>query len=451
MVSRLPIRVRLTLAFAAVMAVVLVLVGVFLYVRLGDTLDDRIADDLDNRTIALAATLDPSNAIVSGDEGVAQVLAADGTVDAASATARRASLLTESQFERAQSGAITVDTSRYRLRATPVGGHVVVVGEPLDDREEALSGLLAQLLVVLPVALIVSSVLVYAVAGAALRPVEAMRRRAASITPDTPERRLPLPRAHDEVFRLGETLNEMLERLDAGLERERRFVADASHELRTPLAILKAELEVALRQPRSPEELQEAIGSAAEETDRLVRLAEDMLLVARSDRGALLVHPDEIAVDALLAEVAGRFRNGASSVGRAIEVASAPAIVLDGDRARLAQALGNLVDNALRHGTGTVRLRADQRDGTVELHVTDEGGFDPAFLPRAFERFTRADDARGGDGTGLGLAIVDVIARAHGGSAHAANVDGGGVDVWISAPRRLNGADAAVSDRPDVR
>jgi two-component system, OmpR family, sensor kinase len=251
------------------------------------------------------------------------------------------------------------------------------------------------------------------------------------------------------VYRLGETLNEMLDRLDAGLERERRFVADASHELRTPLAILKTELEVALRQPRSPEELRDSIGSAAEETDRLVRLAEDLLLVARSDQGALSVHVEEFAVDELLAEVAGRFRNGASA-GRTIEVGPAPAIVMDGDRARLVQALANLVDNAFRHGRGTVRLRAEERDGVVDLHVTDEGGFDPAFLPRAFERFTRADDARAGDGTGLGLAIVEVIAQAHGGSAHAANVDGGGADVWLSVPKRLNGADAAIPDRRDI-
>jgi signal transduction histidine kinase len=213
---------------------------------------------------------------------------------------------------------------------------------------------------------------------------------------------------------------------------------------------LKTELEVALRQPRSAAELEHAIESAAEETDRVVRLAENLLLVARSDQGALTVAHDPISVDALLVEVAGRFRDTAQAAGRAVEVEEDSGTELTGDRERLQQALGDLVDNAIRHGEGEVRLHALERDGFVELHVTDEGGFDPLFLPRAFERFTRADDARTGEGTGLGLAIVDAIARAHGGSAHAANLPGGGADVWITAPRLLNEVDAAGGNRASL-
>jgi two-component system, OmpR family, sensor kinase len=452
-VSRLPIRLRMTLVFAAVMAVVLAALGAFLYVRLGDSLDERIAENLDARSLALTrivqggdTEVDPS--ILAGEEGLARVVgpAVQGPVVAPN----HAVVLTADELATARTRSVATDRADYRVRATPVGDKVVVVGEPLDDREEALSALLTQLLVALPLALLVSSAIGYFVAGAALRPMEAMRREAEEISASTSAQRLPLPAAHDEVYRLGETLNEMLGRLDAGLERERRFVADASHELRTPLAILKTELEVALRQPRSPAELEQAIGSAAEETDRLVRLAEGLLLVARSDQGALSVHPTRVWVEDLLREVVGRFANGVVADGREIEVDSEPGLVLWGDPDRLAQALSNLVENALRHGTGTVRLRAFECDGHVELHVTDKGGFDPAFLPRAFERFTRADDARGGNGTGLGLAIVDVIARAHGGSANAANLDAGGADVWISAPTRLNGTDAARPDRRDV-
>ena len=136
---------------------------------------------------------------------------------------------------------------------------------------------LAVLVVVVPVALLLASLLGYALATAALRPVEAMRVEAAAISGSEPARRLPLPSSHDEIRRLGETLNEMLDRLELALERERAFVADASHELRTPLAALKTELELALRRPRTPEELEHAVRSAAEETDRLVRLAEDLL------------------------------------------------------------------------------------------------------------------------------------------------------------------------------
>ena len=147
--------------------------------------------------------------------------------------------------------------------------------------------------------------------------MEAMRRRAGEISSSTSSRRLPLPAAHDEVHRLGETLNEMLERLDAGLERERRFAADASHELRTPLALLKAELELALRQPRSAGELEEALRSASVETDRLVQLAEDLLLVSRADQGRLPIRREELDVGELLSSAAGRFRAPRSGRGSA--------------------------------------------------------------------------------------------------------------------------------------
>ena len=164
---------------------------------------------------------------------------------------------------------------------------VIVAGASLEDRQEALDGLVAQLFVVGPLALLLTALGGYLLAGAALRPVEAMRRRAAEIGSDRADRRLPLPPANDEIRRLGETLNDMLGRLEAGLVRERRFVADASHELRTPLALLKTELELASRRPRSREELEAALRSAREEVERLVRLAEDLLVLARADDGRL--------------------------------------------------------------------------------------------------------------------------------------------------------------------
>ena len=441
--SRLPIRLRLALAFALVMAIVFAAVGALLYIRLGDTLDDRIADGLDTRSTALAMTLDASAAGVAGEEGVAQVLAEDGSVVSASTTIAERPLLSSEQLERALTASVSFERELasdgsdvpFKLLARPIGGHVVVVGEPLDDRNDALRGLLAQLLVVLPIALLVSSAVGYVVAGAALRPVEAMRARATEISPDTPEQRLPLPRARDEVYRLGETLNEMLDRLDAGLERERRFVADASHELRTPLATLRTELELAVRRPRSAEELDAALRSAGEEVERLVRLAEDLLTLARTDDGRLELRVERHDVRELLEAVAGRNGARASASSRSIEVSAPVGATLAGDRIRLEQALGNLVDNALRHGSGTVRLDARLVDGRVDLSVSDEGaGFPPAFLPHAFERFSRAEASRAGDGTGLGLAIVEVVARAHGGVAVATNSVDGGARVTLAVP-----------------
>ena len=448
--NRLPIRLRLTLVFALVMAVVFAATGALLYFRLGATLDERINDGLDSRTAALATALrgtpgdagvDP--ALIAGEDGVAQVIGPDGSLVVASPTVRNDLLVSSEDLAAARDRTLTIEKElpttdsieEFRLRATPVGGRVIVVGDSLDDRDSALDGLLTQLLVVLPIALVLSSVLGYLVAGGALRPVDAMRGRAAEISADTPERRLPLPAARDEVYRLGETLNEMLERLDAGLARERRFVADASHELRTPLATLRTELELAVRRPRSPEELEAALLSAREEVERLVRLAEDLLVLARSDEGRLLLRVERHDARTLLDAVAGRNDARAGSLGRELEVVGPEEQLFAGDRARLEQALGNLVDNALRYGEGTIRLEARIEGGRLVFVVRDRGeGFSPEFLPHAFERFTRADVSRAGGGTGLGLAIVEAIAGAHGGSAAAANADGGGAQVTLTIP-----------------
>ena len=239
------------------------------------------------------------------------------------------------------------------------------------------------------------------------------------------------------MSRLGLTLNAMLARIEDGVERERRFVADASHELRTPLALMKTELELALRHERSPEKLEQAIRSAAAETDRLTRIAEDLLVIARSEQGRLPLRLEPTDVPDVLQSVRGRFQHQAGDNAREIAVSSSAALIAALDRLRVEQALGNLVDNALRHGRGPVTLSATAANGTLELHVLDKGaGIPDDFLEHAFDRFSRADGARGSPGSGLGLAIVASIARAHNGAAHAANRPEGGADVWISLPLR---------------
>jgi two-component system OmpR family sensor kinase len=429
-VSRLPIRQRLTLAFALAMAVVLAGTGALLYFGLRASLDESIRDGLEARIDDLAAGAAPGP---NSDERLTE-LHRPGQPGR--------SALSPEELGRVRSGAtLLLDRSgvpglegRVRLLArsvgTPEGRRLAVVGTSLEDRDEALASLLGQLAVFGPVALLLASLLGYAIASAALRPVEAMRAEAAVISGAEPGRRLPVAPAHDEISRLGSTLNEMLERLEHALARERGFVADASHELRTPLARLQSELELALRRPRSPDELEAAIRSASVETDRLARLADDLLVLARSDQHGLQLRRSMLDAADVAREVAAR--HGDSSV----EVEIEGPLQVSADRARLDQALGNLVANALEHGAKPVLVGAEERDGRIELHVRDAGrGFPGDFLPRAFERFTRADAARTGGGAGLGLAIVDEIARAHGGSAGAANRPGGGADVWISLPR----------------
>jgi two-component system, OmpR family, sensor kinase len=404
--SRLPIRVRLSLAFAAAMAVVLAALGAFLYVQLRHSLDEQIEASLRAQADAAAA-----GAVVQREESLAQVLNANGEVIRGFVRPLAEPATQEHFVDRNVAG---LEDNPYRLLVVPAeGGQTVVVGTSLEDRDDALGGLLAAFLVGGPIALGLSTLLGYLLAGALLRPVEDMRRRAAEISTERAGQKLPLPHAHDEIYRLGSTLNEMLGRLEAGIARERRFVADASHELRTPLALLSTELELAQRRPRSPEELRAALDSAAEEVDRLTRLAEDLLVLARADEGQLPLRREEIQVKDLLETVAGRFNQN-------VEVGAQDGDSIVGDRLRLEQALGNLVDNARRHGAGTIRLEAERRDDRIELRVSDEGpGFPPELLPYAFDRFTRGDEARERGGTGLGLAIVAAVAKAHGGRAHA--------------------------------
>jgi two-component system, OmpR family, sensor kinase len=452
--ARIPIRLRLTLAFAAAMAVVLVAAGLFLYLRLGAALDRTIDQSLMSRADDVTALVRsagsglrqaPGNGLVEQEESFAQVLDPDGTILGSTLRPGDRRLLSGPELARATRATIMVDRPPFpdsddplRLLATPTqadgGLVVVVVGTSTDERAEAMGSLLRQLLLGGPLVLVVASLLGYGLAAAALRPVESMRREAEAVSAAEPGRRLPLPPGDDEIVRLGATLNTMLDRLEAALARERRFVSDASHELRTPLAALRTELELALRRPRRHGELAAALRSAAEETERLTRLAEDLLVLARADGGGLPVHPERLPAAQLLAAVRERYAAQAADAGGAIDVDADDRVELVADRLRAEQALGNLVENALRHGRGRVRLVARRRNSRVELHVRDQGpGFPPEFLDCAFDRFTRADPSRQGPGAGLGLAIVDVIARAHGGSAHAANL-AGGADVWVELP-----------------
>ncbi|HMB19235.1 MAG TPA: ATP-binding protein [Gaiellaceae bacterium] len=454
MLARLPIRLRLTAAFALVMAIVLVATGLFLYFRFQSELDDTVNRGLRSRGQDVARLVQQSNAdlskgsstgLLGADQSFAQVLTLNGRVVDSSPAVGDQRLLGAAQVERARQGPILFDRGPVgngddpaRVLALPVDAQasrvLVAVGTSLEARGEALEELQTQLLIGLPLALLLASIAGYVLTGAALRPVESMRRRAAGISGGEPGERLPVPEPHDEIRRLGETLNEMLGRIEATIRRERRFVADASHELRTPLAMLRTELELAGRRERTREELADALRSAGEETERLSRLADDLLVLARAEDGRLPVQTEDVPARELLERAASRFLGRAHDAGREITVEPSQETVR-GDRVRLEQALGNLVDNALRHGAGNVKLHAVEDTSEVELHVTDEGsGFPAGFLPHAFDRFARADEARGGRGSGLGLSIVEVIARAHGGSAHVVNRNGGGVDAWIAVP-----------------
>jgi two-component system OmpR family sensor kinase len=439
---RIPLRVKLTLAFTGAMAVLLAAAGILLSLLVARNLDSTIDAGLaaragDQAAVAIASNGASNVRLERSGEAFAQVLL-NGRLTATTLGAGRAPLLSPAQLREAARRPLIAErqvrTAQLRMYARPAGRYVVIVGESLTQREKALDSLRALLLVGGPLALLIASLVGYAMAAAALRPVERMRRRATAISAAETAERLPVPLANDEIGRLGRTLNEMLSRLEAAFSRERAFVSDASHELRTPLAILRTELELALRGEHTRVELEDALRSAAEETERLSNLAEDLLVIARSDQGRLPVRIEDLDAGEVLARVAGRFQTRARVEGRPLNPDPSPGVVVRADPARLEQALANLVDNALSYGAGAVELSATASNGTIEIHVRDEGrGFPPAFLPRAFERFTRADEARSRGGTGLGLAIASAIAGAHGGSAHAENLEPG-ADVWIALP-----------------
>jgi two-component system OmpR family sensor kinase len=412
---RLPVRWQVTLAFAAALAVVLLAVGAFVYLRFEAELTSTVDTGLETRAAEVTAlrrsggSLDAARApaLVDDEESFAQVVSARGEVLDATRGAVRVRL-TRAELRDAATGPVfferasgTLDGEPARLLAVPAGtrGEVVVVGASLDDRQEALASLLALMAAGFGAALLLASVAGYWVAGIAQRLTRLERARAAE---------------------------------QAAVARERRFIADASHELRTPLTTLKSELDVALQRERSAEELRAALASAHEEADRLVALAEDLLVLSRADEGELPIAREPLDVRTLLADVTERRGGGTRPE---IRVDAPPDLVLDADRPALERAVGNLVDNALVHGGGPIDVSAVDGAGAVRIAVRDHGpGFPPGFADRAFERFARPDAGRSGGGAGLGLAIVDAIVRAHGGSVVASAADPGArVEIVLPA------------------
>jgi signal transduction histidine kinase len=418
--------VRVALAFLMTSAVALAGLGAFVHVRMGEALDERLRDTVAaeaDRLVALPEMAQVQAIRDLGGDVHAQSLTADGSIRASSRLVA-GPLLTSSTGQAAEEPApgfregvarvfdddAAADGDReaeredlvLSVRRTDDG--YLVVGTSREDADEALAQLRNQLLLGVPLALLVAGGLGYVVAGVGLRPIERMRARAATISDRTAGERLPVPGADDELRRLAVTLNAMLERLDEGLQRERRFVAEASHELRTPLTLMLTEVELALAQPRPPEELTRALSSINQEVRRLIDLAEDLLATASADGGALKIVAHPVDLGALAGRVAERFRSAAGD--RSVTVIAPRPVEVQGDAVRLERALSNLIDNALRHGAGDIAVDVLATRAGAVVTVTDEGTGFPDDLAATFT----------GNANGLGLTIVREIARAHGGT-----------------------------------
>ncbi|WP_327114522.1 HAMP domain-containing histidine kinase [Streptomyces sp. NBC_01341] len=336
-------------------------------------------------------------------------------------------------------GTATVDgeTADYRFASVELTTDedvtlTVHAGAPLAAEQEAVDSVRDSMLTGLPVVLLVVAGVTWLVTRRALRPVEGIRRELAAITASEDlGRRVPEPGSRDEVARLARTTNETLTVLEASVDRQRRFVADASHELRSPIASLRTQLEVGAAHP----ELLDVPGAVAD-TVRLQTLAADLLLLARLDAGE---RPGSAVVDlgALVRDEVAR--RAGDRIGPVVSVREAGGLEVTGSRGQLARAVGNLLDNAERHAVRSVAVvvRADR--GGVVVEVTDDGaGVPPGERDRIFERFVRLDDARSRDdgGAGLGLAIARDVAVRHGGTLTAGSAQDGGARFTLRLPRR---------------
>src|SRR6266508_6631661 len=382
-------------------------------------------------------------------DAFAQVLNPAGGVVATSSGLRGAELVPAAVRARLGDGSVSYERrvgargERLRVLAVPVqrgdGRYVVAVGSSMATVDDAVDRV-RQGALAAGIALVVGGSLgAWLLAGAALRPVERLRAAVAAVPPDQPGRSLDVPGTRDELAALARTMNGLLDRISQALERERRLIADASHELRTPLTVLRAELELADRPSRGREELADSVHHATLEATRIARLAEDLLLLARTDQGAPVVNAVSQPLAPVLREAvtAASIRAGERDVLVDLEVEPELTAPVDADRLR--QAVDNLLDNALRVAPvgSKICLEAGRRNGTVRISVADSGpGFPEEFLPYAFERFHRADTARTRQhgGAGLGLAIVKAIAQGHGGRAEAANRADGGAVVRLLLP-----------------
>jgi signal transduction histidine kinase len=358
----------------------------------------------------------------------------------ASDAVRHRQLLTPTEQEAAAQGGtvrrdigallpITANTMRLQARHVTVGKQtlVAVVAVERGHRDEALRELLGQLAIASGLTLLAASYVGYRTARAALGPVERYRRGAATLADGAQGLRLPVSADRDdELTRLGHTLNRMLDRLEAAADREHQFIADASHELRTPLTLLRAELDVALHRPRTADDLTDTLRHVDTEVRRLIELSNALLDLEQLGSGERAVREDT-ELDALVRSATDRHQAAAARDGRTLTVKTSDAVVRVDPR-WLEPAIANLVTNALRHGHGDVRVEAIAAAGRLRLSVTDDGpGFPPDFLPRAFDRFARAETSRTSPGAGLGLALVAAVAESHDGTVQAQNTHRGAV------------------------
>ncbi len=422
------IRLRITAVAAAVTAAVLGVTAVGLVTAqqraLTANLDDQLllaARDLaDTRAAGELPPLLPSQV---DDDGVTQVVSVDGEVLAVTASlAGLAPLPAPAGDQVLRTVTLLPDEPEYRLLSQRSGDVVIHTGAPLDDIAESVVALRLGLALTLPVAVVILAGLVWWLVGRTLRPVEAIRSEVAEISARNLGRRVSEPAADDEIRRLARTMNDMLDRVQAALDRQQRFVADASHELRSPLTRIRTELEVDALHPATAD-LAGTHRSVLDETRQLQMLVDDLLFLARHDATtAVVVAPHPVQLDDIVFDEARRLRGAIGRRPVTIDTTAVSAAQVLGSSSSLVRAVRNVLDNAGRYAATTVTVSLIETASRARLTISDDGpGIDPAHHNQVFLRFSRLDPARArtsddATGTGLGLAIAHDIITAHNGT-----------------------------------
>jgi two-component system, OmpR family, sensor kinase len=447
-----PLRLRVAAAVAVAMTVVLVAVGWLLYVRERTALQGGLDDELQARAAAVAPSLRrrpglarlPESLRVDPEEGFIEILTPGGAlVDSFPEEHRETLGLSPAQLRQAAADGLKLTrmfptTGSTRIVVSPVerGGrrYLLVMALSFRDIDEALSSLTRVLLVALPVGVAGTTLVGWLLAGLALRPVERMRRETENIAREDLARRLQVPATGDELARLATTMNSMLDRVEAAVEHERRLVDLTSHELRTPLGVARAEAALALARRRSRAELAQGMEAIARQLEWMSRMSDDLLVLARSQRGRVPLRRTTVDARAMLEQCCDVWMARAGERGIEL-VLTADEGVVEVDPDRVHQAVGNLLDNALRHTPpgGSVHIGATVDGRELRIEVEDSGpGFDADVLQDAFQPYVRGTSDRTSSGAGLGLAIVRAVAESHGGRAVAENIPGGGARVSVT-------------------
>ncbi|KUL23166.1 sensor histidine kinase [Actinoplanes awajinensis] len=431
------VRLRTTALAVLVMAVALVTAAFALLFLVRGSLRGGIATAAEDRASALAAQITTSGLPATDvddeddleDDAVLwQVRDAAGTVVRSSR-----SLPAPLPVEEADQVRISGSDQGYVVTTEDAGPYTVIVAASLEEVGDSTGALATPLLIGVPLVLLVAGGITWLVVGRALAPVERIRREVEEITGERLDRRVPEPASRDEIHRLAQTMNRMLGRLQESRDRQQQFVGDASHELRSPLSSIRQAAEVSRLHPGALPE-GELAGAVLEESARMERLVEQLLLLTRTGGAAARPEQDVDLDDLALAEVRRVRRSG-----REVDSAGVGAGRVHGDQTALAQVVRNLTDNAARHARSTVRIAVRSTDdgGAVELVVEDDGDGIPAGQrERVFERFVRLDEARDRDagGSGLGLAIVREIVTGHQGTVTITESALGGACFTVRLP-----------------